>query len=145
MDIYWIGLLILQGGYIWKLFQSSGTSSGSNATGGEGNGDGELSTNAANLAAHFIVHNFFTFAFIMLWTRSRFIIAEIILILNFFNLLAQYFRHPFSQSKGIWTQHIPIVSGPLSWTFVALFWDGAVMVGAEGLAVRILANVAVWG
>ena len=81
----------------------------------------------------------------MLWTRSRFILAEIILLLNFFNLLALYARHPIHESpSNIWIQHVPVISGPLAWTFVALFWDAAVMVGAEGLAARILANVAIW-
>lgn len=34
---------------------------------------------------------------------------------------------------------------PLAWTFVALYWDGAIAVNAHSLAARILANIAIWG
>jgi len=38
-----------------------------------------------------------------------------------------------------------VVSGPLAWTFVALYWNGAIAVNAHTLLARIVANVAVWG
>ena len=63
-----------------------------------------------------------------------------ILVLNFFNLTSLYFRH----LRTPFFIHIPVVSGPLAWTFVALFTNGAVMVHAHGLVARILANVAIW-
>lgn len=40
---------------------------------------------------------------------------------------------------------MPATSGPLAWTFVALYWNGAIAVGAHNLAARIVANVAIWG
>ena len=61
-------------------------------------------------------------------------------MINFGNLTALYFRHP----RAPLLVHIPVVSGPLAWTFVAIFWCGAIMVGAHGLAARIVANVFVW-
>lgn len=79
-------------------------------------------------------------AFILLWVRSRFWIAELMLVLNFFNLMSLYFYH----STPVLLIQIPVISGPLAWTFVALFWDGAAMVGAHSLPARILANVAIW-
>ena len=127
--MYWIVLLVLQIGYMYRLLK-----------GGE-----EGVKSAANVAAHFIVSNLLVFVFIMLWTRSRFVVAEIMLLVNFVNLTTLYTRHPFAESPNIWFQHIPITSGPLAWCFVALFWNGAVMVGAKNLAARILANVAIWG
>jgi hypothetical protein len=77
----------------------------------------------------------------MLFVRGHYIWAEIILIVNFFNLSSLYFRHN-THPRFI---HIPVVSGPLAWTFVALYWDGAIAVNAETLAARILANIAIWG
>ncbi len=40
---------------------------------------------------------------------------------------------------------MPVVSGPLAWTFLALYWNGAIAVNAHSLPARILANVAIWG
>ncbi len=60
--------------------------------------------------------------------------------INFFNLTSLYLRHSTTPRLV----HIPVVSGPLAWTFIALFWDGAAMVGAHSLPARILANVAIW-
>ena len=62
------------------------------------------------------------------------------LILNSFNLTSLYFRHLRTQAFI----HIPVVTGPLAWNFVAVLSNGAAMVGAQSLAARILANVAIW-
>lgn len=62
------------------------------------------------------------------------------LILNSFNLTSLYFRHLRTQPLI----HIPVVTGPLAWNFVAVLSNGAAMVGAQSLAARILANVAIW-
>lgn len=62
------------------------------------------------------------------------------LILDAFNLTSLYFRHP----RTLYFIHIPIVTGPLAWNFVAVLWNGAAMVGAQGLAARIIANIAIW-
>jgi hypothetical protein len=77
----------------------------------------------------------------MLFVRGHFILSELLLIVNFFNLSSLYFRHS-AHPRFI---HVPVVSGPLAWTFVALYWNGAIAVNAHGLAARIVANVAVWG
>lgn len=62
------------------------------------------------------------------------------LILNSFNLTFLYFRHLRIQAFI----HLPVVTGPLTWNFVAVLSNGAAMVGAHSLAARILANVAIW-
>lgn len=118
-------LFVLQAGYIWHLFSP--------------NADHVQA--AASVGSHFIVNNLLHFAFVMLFVRSHFIWAEVILIINFFNLSSLYFRHPASPRFV----HLPAVSGPLAWAFVALYWNGAIAFHAEGLFGRILANVAVWG
>jgi len=124
-SIYWLVLFIVQGGYIAHLFSSSV----------------ERVNQACSVGSHFIVNNLFHFAFVMLFTRSHFAWAEVILILNFANLSMLYFRHP-GYARFI---HLPAVSGPLAWTFVAIYWNGAIMVpGATTLVARVFANIFIW-
>jgi hypothetical protein len=123
-SIYWLVLFILQIGYIWHLFSSNV----------------DYVNAAASVGSHFIFHNLLTFGFILLFVHNWFWIAEIILVINFFNLSSLYFRHPLTP-RAI---HIASVSGPLAWTFLALYWNGAIMVNAHTLVARIIANIAVW-
>ncbi|KAG7287094.1 hypothetical protein NEMBOFW57_006599 [Staphylotrichum longicolle] len=124
-SIYWIVLFILQLGYISHLFSSKAES-----------------VNAAcAVGSHFIANNLLHFGFVMLFVRSHFVWAEILLILNFANLSSLYFRHN-AYPRFI---HLPAVSGPLAWTFVAIYWNGAIMVPHQGgLVARIFANIFVW-
>ncbi|KAI9765329.1 MAG: hypothetical protein M1835_007421, partial [Candelina submexicana] len=124
-SVYWIVLFVGQIGYVWHLFVA----------------DEETLNAAANVGSHFIMNNLFGFAFIMLWVRSHFWLAELMLLLNFFNLSSLYFRH-LNYPRAI---HVPVVSGPLAFTYVAILWCGAAMVNAHTLAARILANIAIWG
>ncbi|KAI0159759.1 DUF1774-domain-containing protein [Xylariaceae sp. FL1272] len=124
-SIYWIVLFILQGGYIAHLFS----------------GDVERVNSACAVGSHFILNNLFHFAFVMLFVRSLFGWAELIIILNFINLSSLYFRHP-GYARFI---HEPVVSGPLAWTFVAIYWNGAIMVrNPETLVARIFGNIFIW-
>ncbi|MCJ1479433.1 hypothetical protein MMC13_008119 [Lambiella insularis] len=128
VDIYWIVILVLQIYYLFILWSSNA----------------DDVTPAANVGSHFIINNLLQFAFVMLWVHQfhgHFWVAELMLIINFFNLTFLYFRH----SRMPRVIHIAIVSGPLAWNFVAIFWCGAAMVNAQHLAARILANIAVWG
>jgi Fungal protein of unknown function (DUF1774) len=86
-------------------------------------------------------NNLLIFGFIMLWVRGRFWIAELLLIINLFNLTSLYFRHSTTPRFV----HIPVVSAPYAWTYVAIFWNGAAMVNAHSLAARIVANIFIWG
>ena len=101
---------------------------------------GDHITAAANVGSHFIANNLLMFGFVMLWVHGHLVIAEIMLLLNFANLSMLYFRH----STSPLLVHIPVVSGPLAWNYVAIFWCGAAMVNAQDLAARILANIAIW-
>lgn len=124
-SIYWIILFILQIGYVWHLFSTNA----------------DYVNAAAGVGSHFIVSNLLFFGFIMLFVRGHFWWSEVLLIVNFFNLSSLYFRHN-THPRFI---HIPVVSGPLAWTFVALYWVGAIAVNATTLPARILANIAIWG
>lgn len=125
VSIYWIVLYMMQIGYCWHLYSGNST----------------YVTAAANVGSHFITHNLLVMGFIHLWVRSYFWWALFLLILNFFNLSAAYFRHP-TTPRFI---HIPVVSGPLAWNFTALYWVGAVAVHAHNLPARIVANIFIWG
>jgi hypothetical protein len=124
-SIYWIVVLILQVNYVRFLWSSDET----------------YKNSSANVGSHFIVNNLLTFGFIMLWVRGHFWPAELLLIVNMFNQTMLYFRHSTTPRFV----HIPIVSAPLAWTYVAILWDGAAMVNARSLPARILANIAIWG
>lgn len=93
------------------------------------------------MGSHFVTSNLLLFGFIHLWVRSHFWLALLLIVINFFNLSAAYFRHS-TTPRFI---HIPVVSGPLAWNFVALYWVGAVAVHAHNLPARIVANIFVWG
>jgi len=125
-SIYWIILFIFQAGYIGHLFSS--------------NTDHVHA--AASVGSHFIMNNLFHFAFVMLFVRSHFHWAEVILVLNFLNLTSLYFRHN-AYPRFI---HTPVVSMPLAWTYVALHWNGALMVPhPTSLVARIFGNIFIWG
>jgi hypothetical protein len=124
-DIFWVVLFILQGGYIAHLFSSNTAHVHA----------------AASVGGHFILNNLFHFAFVMLFVRSHFHWAEVILVLNFANLTSLYFRHN-TYPRFI---HTPVVSAPLAWTFVAIYWNGALMVPHPAhLVPRIFGNVFIW-
>ncbi|KAI1079539.1 DUF1774-domain-containing protein [Whalleya microplaca] len=124
-SIYWLVLFILQGGYIAHLFS----------------GNVERVNAACSVGSHFILNNLFHFAFIMLFVRSYFAWAEVLIILNFINLSSLYFRHP-GYTKFL---HEAVVSGPLAWTFVAIYWNGAIMVPhSHSLVARIFGNIFIW-
>jgi len=104
-------------------------------------GDPVVVNAAASVGSHFILNNLLHFAFVMLFVRSHFAWAEVILIINFINLSSLYFRHN-SYVKGV---HFGAVSGPLAWTFVAIYWNGAIMVPhPHTLVARIFGNVFIW-
>ncbi|KAL6884255.1 hypothetical protein HDV57DRAFT_494078 [Trichoderma longibrachiatum] len=124
-DIYWIVLFILQFGYVTSLFSSNA----------------DVVSAAAGVGSHFIVNNLLHFAFVMLFVNSHFHWAEVILVLNFINLSSLYFRHN-TVPRFI---HVPVASGPLAWTFVAIYWNGAIMVPhPHSLVARIFGNIFIW-
>ncbi|KAF1983353.1 DUF1774-domain-containing protein [Aulographum hederae CBS 113979] len=123
-SLYWLALYIMQCGYTWYLYK----------------GTDEYVTAAVNVGGHFIVHNLLIFGFLHLWCRSHFWLALLLIVINFFNLSAAYFRHPTTPR----VIHIATVSGPLAWNFVALFWVGAAAVHAHNLPARIVANIFIW-
>ena len=119
-----IVLLVLQLCYVWHLFVA-----------GE-----DLIVATFNVGSHFNLNNALQFIFIMLWVRSHFWIAEFVLVINLLNLKALYLRYSMTPSFI----HIPVVSAPLAWTFIALLWNGAIMVDSHTFAAKILAHLVIW-
>jgi len=124
IGIYWILMYVAQAGYIWHLFSR----------------DDVLIKSAAAVGSHFILFNILTFVWLMLWTRSYHVVAEIIQIINFLHMAVAYFRNPRTQRLI----HLPVFAMPLTWTFFSLYWNGALAVHCHGLACRIAANVFIW-
>jgi hypothetical protein len=122
--IYWILILLSQLSYVYHLFSRQTA----------------LVTSAANIASHFILSNLALFIWILLWTRNHFWGSEILLILNFINLHAAYWRHRRLPAFV----HLPAIAGPYAWTVFGLFWNGAVAVDSNKLPARIVANVFIW-
>ncbi|KAF2262233.1 DUF1774-domain-containing protein [Lojkania enalia] len=124
-SVYWLALFLLQLTYTYHLYSTVPS----------------VLTAAAAVGSHAIASNLLLFGFLHLWTRSHFFLSLLLLIVNFFNLSLAYFRHPTTPRLV----HVSVVSGPLAWNFVALYWVGAVVVGAKHLPARIVANVFIWG
>ncbi|KAJ4360092.1 uncharacterized protein N0V89_000651 [Didymosphaeria variabile] len=125
-SIYWIVLLLLQLVYAWSLYSK----------------DLVYVNAAANIGSHYIASNLLLFGFLHLWVRSHFWLAELLIIINFFNLSFAYFRHS-TTPRPI---HIGTVAGPLAWNFVALYWVGARAVPhTDALPARIVGNIFIWG
>lgn len=124
-SLYFLVLFILQLVYIGHLFSAEESKVNS----------------AASVGSHFIANNLLHFASVMLIARSFFGWAELIILVNFFNLSACYFRHN-TYARFI---HWPAVSAPLAWTFVAIYWNGAMMVhNPTNLVARIFGNIFIW-
>ena len=96
---------------------------------------------ATNIGGHYVASNLLLFGFVHLWVRSHLWLAELLLVINFFNLSFAYFRHP-NTPLAI---HLGALAGPLAWNFAALYWVGAVAVRATNLAARITAHLSIWG
>lgn len=96
---------------------------------------------------HFTIFNFAQFIWSMLFARRHFIWSEIVLFINFFNILSLYYSHKTYSIKPLsnWILiHLPTTALPLSWLFYAIFWNGAVMFHIHKFAGRVVCNVLIW-
>lgn len=96
---------------------------------------------------HFPIFNVLVYIWSELFTSGHYILSEIILVINFFNLLSLYFVHKTFTVRPLlnwFLIHVPLTAMPLSWVMYAIFWNGAVMLHIHKLFGRILANVFIW-
>jgi hypothetical protein len=102
--------------------------------------DSAVVTLAANVASHFILHNLFVFAWILLWTRNHYWPAEVILAAHFIHQQIVFWR-----VRGLPPiSHLAVVAAPYAWTLIALFWNGAAAVHKYNPGAEITANIAIW-
>ena len=129
-DYHRAALFFSQSSYLGNLFAAAPQS--------------ERVRSATAVGSHFVVNNVLHTLFVLLFATGHFFWAEVVLVINFLNLTSLYFRHPLASHPRALV-HTPAVAGPLAWTFVAIYWNGAIMVPhAHSLPMRVLANVFVW-
>lgn len=99
-------------------------------------------TDGVNVGSHYILHNILHTCWVLLFGNFHFSWSEAFLILNFLNLSWLYFR--FDRVPTL--IHASVISGPLAWTFVAIYWNGALLVpDLQSLVTLVIGNVFIWG
>lgn len=107
----------------------------------------EIAEQSKDIGWHFTLFNILQVLWAWLFGTEHYIWSEIVIIINFINLLSLYVSHrpyalrPFSTWALV---HIPTTAMPISWASYAIFWNGAVAFHATGLAARIVANILIW-
>ncbi|CAK7892517.1 hypothetical protein CAAN1_01S10440 [[Candida] anglica] len=137
--IFWGILYFLQVSFVTQTFFSSSSST----TGG--NVSRSEITNVVGW--HFTVFNILSFVWSLLFARKHWFLSEIVLIINFLNIIVLYFGHKTYAIKPLstWTLvHLPTAAFPLSWLLYAIFWNGAVLFHIHKFVGRVVANVLIW-
>ncbi|KAJ4332293.1 hypothetical protein N0V95_009691 [Ascochyta clinopodiicola] len=124
-SVYWILLFLLQLLYLWCVWSSNVV----------------YAAAAARVGPHFVVSSLLLSAFVHLWVRSHFWLAELPLLASFFTLSSAYFRHP-NTPLAI---HVGAVAGPLAWNFAALYWAGAAALRSTHPVAKIAAHLSICG
>ncbi|KAK6455556.1 uncharacterized protein RJT20DRAFT_135556 [Scheffersomyces xylosifermentans] len=131
--VYWILLYILQLSFVLQIFLPNIENARSEIT--------------VLVGWHFVIFNVASYLWAVLFTGGHYFWSEVILIINFLNILALYFSHKTFAIKPLtsWTLiHLPLSAFPLSWLLYAIFWNGAVLFRVTDLFGRIIANVLIW-
>lgn len=132
---FWAFLYLLQALFISQIFLPSTESNTSRAE------------YAKKVAWHFTAFNLLTFFWTILFTKKHFFFSEILLLINFVNIITLYFSHKTYVIKpiGDWVLiHLSTSSLPLAWLLYAIFWNGAVLFNVHKLFGRIVSNVLIW-
>lgn len=95
----------------------------------------------ASVAGHHVLSDALLLWFGISWVQSYSRIAEVLLVVNFFNLSFAYFRCP----SAPFSVHTGVVAGPLAWNFAALYWFGAIVFPSTHVLGRLAANASMWG
>lgn len=131
--IYWIYMAINQLLFLLQYYSS----------------DAVIVQDVSEITWHFTLFNMLHALWIYTFSRKHlYVISELILIINLFNLLFLYVDHKTYAIKPLskWLSiHPPTAALPLSWLMYAIFWNGAVAFHSyDGILARILANVFIW-
>lgn len=148
--IYWGFLHLLQLSFVAQYFFPESTSSTGRGVIGSILGAVDQAARlkvADDVGPYFTVFNLLQFAWTMLFAHGHYIWAELVVIVNFFNILALYNTQKTYGIKNFanyFLIHMPVTALPFSWLLYVIFWNGAVVVGSNSLAARIVANVFIW-
>ena len=96
---------------------------------------------ATSISSHYVASNLFLSSFVHAWVHGYFWLAELLLVINLFNLSLAYFRYPATPCSI----HLGTIAGPLAWNFTALYWVSAVTFDSTHVMSRIAANASMWG
>jgi hypothetical protein len=150
--LYWGFTHLLQLSFVLQYFfpeetepQTDSSNPLTSALGGITNSS-RLKT-ANNVGWSVNIFNLLHFVWTLLFVNGHYILSEIVLIINFFNILALYISqatYKLQPLSSIVLIHMPATALPFSWLLYAIFWNGAAMVGSQSLAGRIVANVFIW-
>lgn len=139
---FWAILYFLQISFVAQIFFPSPQTTAGAATAGVNR------IEVTNLVGwHFTIFNTLSFFWSLLFARKHFFLSEVILGINFINIVLLYFTHKTFAIKPLssWVLiHLPTAAFPLSWLLYALFWNGAVLFHVHHLIGRIIANVLIW-
>jgi hypothetical protein len=134
--IYWVVLFLMQLLFVSQVFVPAANN----------DGDARLDY-SRKVGWHFTLFNVGHFVWSMLFARKHFVWSEIVLILNFFNILSLYATHKTYSIKPlkVWALiHLPTAALPFSWLLLAIFWNGAVMFHVHKFVGRVVSNVLIW-
>jgi len=105
--------------------------------------------NSLPVSWHYTLFNLFHFVWTIFYKHEYYLLSEIILIINFFNILVSYFNHQtykyrVSQNINWLLIHLPTGVFPLTWLLYGIFWNGAILFHIHHLFGRIVSNVLIW-
>ncbi|CDR37610.1 CYFA0S01e13256g1_1 [Cyberlindnera fabianii] len=151
--IFWGFLHLLQISFVTQYFFAEETSQHTETSSNPVNAalGGVTSSAHAKVAekvgVHFNLFNFLHFLWLLLFVSGHYILAELVIIVNLFNIVGLYTSHKTYKDGSIASNlliHIPVAAFPFSWLMYALFWNGAVVFNSQSLVARIIANIFIW-
>lgn len=99
------------------------------------------------IAWHFSAFNLGVFSWTVLFVHKHYFWSEVVLVVNFVNVLLLYFEHRTYSLRPLsnWALiHLPTAAFPLSWLLFAIFWNGAVLLHVHKFVGRVISNVLIW-
>lgn len=134
--IFWIFLWLLQLGFLTTHWSRD---------------NGLRETNVGTVYSRFAIFNILQFGWALLWVHHHFALSEIVLILNFLNILQVYLRlghklGPLTRERFLRLVFIeaPVARLTLAVLFIDILHNGAVAFHVHGTAGRLLANIFIW-
>lgn len=106
--------------------------------------------------SHLTMFNILHLAWVLLLLRRFYLIAEILVLANFVNVLSFYVSERSYRTKtGLLYVHLPLSSFPFTWLFYTILWNGFLIFTTRdgrghdhenefGLAARILSNMLIF-